>query len=721
MIDTLGWLEEVQGEEALQWVEEQNKRAIAKVGDPRETDAYRRILTILDSKEKIPYVSRLGDHYYNFWQDDVHQKGIWRRTSLEGYCEGEPPWETVLDLDALAEAEGIPWVWGGCSALDEGEVNAWDLALITLSPGGSDAVVVREFDLKGRRFLPAEEGGFVVPEAKSSVQYRTRDEVLVGTDFGEGSMTASGYPRVVKAWRRGTPLSEAVTVFEGEHEDISADQSMYFDRGAWHEFRYRVLDFYRCLHWYRQADPSKGAADADAAPFQQIPVPEDASVSTFGDAAIVSLRSDWEVGDTSYKAGTLLSLPLAACVAGDFADMQVLFEPTERASLEDSSATRNFMVLSILNNVQSELQYWEYAGAGRWEERQPASSEQAIPAGCSVSASAVWPKTSDDIWIVRDGFLQPDTLQFASAADCAANASALKAKPAMFNADGLVVEQAEATSLDGTRVPYFVIRRNDAPLDGSTPTLLDGYGGFEIPMTPHYSAGVGAAWLERGGAKVIANIRGGGEFGPAWHQAALRDKRHKAYEDFEAVARDLIERGVTSPRRLACIGGSNGGLLVGNMLTREGATLFGAVVCQVPLLDMWRYHKLLAGASWMAEYGDPDSPDDWGFIRGFSPYHRLRDSCLQEGSAWRCPEALFTTSTRDDRVHPGHARKMVRRLLDEVPGVQEEDTVLYWENTEGGHGGAADNKQRAYMWALTYEFLWRTIGAPDCRPPRSAL
>jgi len=723
--DPLEWLEEVRGEQALAWVESENKRSIARIGDPTATETFRRILAILDSKEKIPYISRLGEWYYNFWQDEAHPKGLWRRTTLESYRTPKPQWTTVLDLDALAEQEGVLWVWGGYDALDEGPDSCWDRALVVLSPGGSDAVVVREFNLNRCEFVPEEAGGFVVHEAKSSVSYRTRDEVLIGTDFGEGSLTNSGYPRIVKAWKRGTPLSKARTVWEGEPGDVSVDQIMYHDRGVWHEFRYRALNFYDTAKWYRCGEPGHSAADADTAetggtPFVRLPVPDDASLGTFGVAATVSLRSDWEVSGRTFKAGSLLGLILDDCVHGDFSRAQVLFEPTERKSLQAMVGTRNFLVLSVLHNVRTELRYWEWREEGCWVERGLGCDSGCVPVGCNVSVSAVWPADSDEIWIVREGYLLPDTLQLASAANCGATPEDLKAKPAMFETSGLVVDQLHAVSKDGTSVPYFLIRRADAPLDGTTPTLLDGYGGFEISSLPGYSGGVGAAWLERGGAKVIANIRGGGEFGPEWHKAALRDKRHKAYEDFEAVACDLVERKITSPDRLACIGGSNGGLLIGNMLTREGARLFGAAVCQVPLLDMWKYHKLLAGASWVAEYGDPDVPEDWQYMRSFSPYHRLQDICLQPGHAWHCPPVLFTTSTMDDRVHPAHARKMVRRLLDLVPRELAPE-VLYWENTEGGHGGAADNRQRAYMWALTYEFLWKTIGRRDSAASTSSL
>jgi len=714
--DPLEWLEEVQGAEPLAWVKKQNEHAVAELGDPTGTEAYRRILGILDSKEKIPYVSRIGKWYYNFWQDEKHQKGLWRRTTLESYRSDSPRWEPVLDLDALAEKEGVSWVWGGYDVLDEGPGCMWDRALLTLSPGGSDAVVVREFDLERCEFVLEANGGFVLPEAKSSVSYRTRDELLVGTDFGEGSLTDSGYPRVVKAWKRGTPLDQAALVFEGKREDVSAYQFMYHDRGHWHEFQHRSLDFYHSAKWYRKADPAQSAVIAASNEFVRIPVPDDTGVGTFGDAAVLTLRSDWKLENRTFKSGSLLSLKLSDCVAGDFSNLQVLFEPTERTSFQGSAGTKNFMVLSVLNNVKAELRYWKYDGEGRWVQQHPADDSGGVAIGCDVQVSAMWPTDTDDVWIVRDGYLQPDTLQIATAEDCCSKPEDIKAKPSMFNASGLVVKQLEAESLDGTKVPYFLIHREDAKFDGTMPTLLDGYGGFEIPMTPGYSAGVGAAWLERGGAKVIANIRGGGEFGPAWHQAALQEKRHKAYEDFEAVAADLIKRGVTSPDKLACIGGSNGGLLVGNMITRKGAELFGAVVCQVPLLDMRKYHKLLAGASWMAEYGDPDKPEEWEFIRTFSPYHRIHEICLSDGSQWSCPQVLFTTSTKDDRVHPGHARKMVKRLLDDVPK-DRAPKVLYWENIEGGHGGAADNKQRAYMWALTYEFLWQTIGLGTADQP----
>eukprot|EP00658_Telonema_sp_P-2_P021947 TRINITY_DN1875_c0_g1_i12.p1 TRINITY_DN1875_c0_g1~~TRINITY_DN1875_c0_g1_i12.p1 ORF type:complete len:548 (-),score=142.53 TRINITY_DN1875_c0_g1_i12:85-1728(-) len=524
------------------------------------------------------------------------------------------------------------------------------------------------------------------------------DELLVGWDAGEGSMTDSGYPRQVRAWMRGTKLKDAPVVYDdAPKEDVAAGQYMYFDRGHWHEIRYRSKTFYTSEHWWRR--PSPGVPATEQGGFTKIPIQDDADVSTFGNSAIITLRSDWTPteGGKSYPTGALLSCPMEQLMASEFGNMVVLFEPEigpggyPRTSLEARCGTLNFLVLNELHNVNCTLRILEHTEDGGW--RQAPVASEAVPVGCSVSLRAVDSDSSDSIWVTRDGYLEPDSLSLGSAADGLTELQRLKSKPAMFNSDGLTVEQNMAPSLDGTQVPYFVMRREDAELDGSHPTLLNGYGGFEISMTPYYSAAVGAAWLEEGGTYVIGNIRGGGEFGPAWHQAALREKRHKAYEDFEAIARDLVARKYTVPRHLACMGGSNGGLLVGNMLTREGAGLFGAIVCQVPLLDMKKYHKLLAGASWMAEYGDPDVPEDWAFLENHSPYQRLKNICLADQSTWSCPDILFTTSTKDDRVHPGHARKMARALLD-VPDAAPR--VMYWENIEGGHGAVSYTHLRAH-------------------------
>jgi prolyl oligopeptidase len=482
-------------------------------------------------------------------------------------------------------------------------------------------------------------------------------------------------------------------------------------------------------------------------------------VATTLPKALLTLRSDWQPPGCgrSFKAGSLLSAPMARVMASDWSGVTALFEPTPSKSLSDTTHTKDYLVLKQLEHVRTKLVFWRYDSAAaegqcKWALETAAEAGEAVAVGEDVAVASMSRNAEDDnaMWLFRDGYLVPDSQEATDAANGCTQTEVLRTKPAMFDASALTVSQHFATSLDGTKVPYFVMHRKDMPLDGSNCTLVDAYGGFEIAMLPGYSAGVGAGWLERGGVKVIANVRGGGEYGPSWHQAALREKRHKAYEDVEAVGQDLVARGISSPAKLAVIGGSNGGLMVGNMICRPvSSALFGAAVCQVPLLDMKGYSHLLAGASWMAEFGDPDTAD-WPFLRRHSAYHLLRHDCLglpeldqarvapsaeggaSDGSAyggnpptdgnpeWRCPTVLFTTSTRDDRVHPAHARKMVRALETEATKEQAPQ-VYYWENVEGGHGGAADNKQRAHMWALTYGFLAKALGLQAEGPGSSSL
>jgi prolyl oligopeptidase len=587
----------------------------------------------------------------------------------------------VLDVDALGAAEDVSWVWGGSTVLDEGPDTAKDLVIIKLSRGGSDATVAREFDLNKKEFVSEADGGFVLPEAKSDFCYKDRDTLLVGGVFGDHEMTDSGYPRTVREWKRGTPLSSAEKTYEGEQADVYVNGYAYHDRGEWYEMRTRSMTFYTSRTEIKQPDGS----------FVHIPVPDDAGVGTFADQIIVSLRSPW----LGHEAGAMLVAPLQEFM-GTSSDaereklMMSLFTPTETNSLLSSSETRNYLILSVLDNVAEELRFWKF-DKGSWTLERTFKEDGFL----QTSAQAVDSDNSDAIWVTSSGYTQPPTLSLADA-KTPETQEKLKSLPSFYNATGITTKQYFATSVDGTKVPYFLIAPENLPLDGSTPTLLYGYGGFEISLTPAYSGGVGAAWLEKGRAYVQANIRGGGEYGPRWHQAALKENRKKSYEDFESVARDLIERGITSPQKLGCQGGSNGGLLTGNMLVRS-PELFGAIVCQVPLLDMNRFHKLLAGASWMGEYGNPE--EDWQFLQKYSPYHNI-------DSETKYPPILFTTSTRDDRVHPGHARKMVRKLLD-----MGKSSTYYYENIEGGHGGAADNKQRAFMSTLGYSFLDQVLGS----------
>jgi len=666
------WLEEVSGEKPLAWVRERNAESTRALTSGTAFPALeQRILSILDSKERIPAVTKIGNHYYNLWRDAANPKGLWRRTTLDEYRKATPAWETVIDVDALAKAEQENWVWHGATVLEPED----RVCLVALSRGGADADVVREFDLDAKAFV---DGGFSLPEAKSRVAWRGRDSLFVGTDFGPGSLTTSGYPRTVREWTRGTPLNGAAVVFEGRPDDMGVGAYRDLTPGFERDFLSRQMTFWTNELFLRREGK-----------LVKIAKPDDANASVHREWLLIELRSPWTVGGTTYPAGALLAADFEAFLAGD-RSLHVLFEPTDRSSLAAWAGTRNHVLLTTLDNVRSRIAVLTFAD-GTWRRETLAG----VPEFGTASVSAVDEMESDDYWLVTSSPLEPSTLSLGSAAAPATAPEKLKHTPAFFEAAGMKVEQHEAVSKDGTRIPYFQIGRADLPADGSTPTLLYGYGGFEIPLVPGYNPISGLAWLEKGHAYVIANIRGGGEFGPRWHQAALKENRHRSYEDFAAVAEDLIARTVTSPARLGIMGGSNGGLLMGNMLVMR-PDLFGAIVCQVPLLDMRRFNKLLAGASWMGEYGDPDKPEEWAFIRGFSPYHilaRERDY----------PPILITTSTRDDRVHPGHARKMTARLMEFGK------PVLYYENIEGGHGGAADNKQKAFMDALGWTFLDREL------------
>ncbi|MDP3223036.1 MAG: prolyl oligopeptidase family serine peptidase [Rubrivivax sp.] len=673
------WLEDVQGERALQWVRERNAQTEAELqADPAFVARKQAIREVLDSREQIPYVSRRGEWSYNLWQDADNPRGLWRRTSLAEYRKPAPAWETVIDLDALGKAEGENWVWGGATCLGPEQRHC----LVSLSRGGADARVVREFDTVDKRFV---EGGFSVPEAKTSVSWIDKDTLYIGSHFGEGSLTDSGYPRVVKRWRRGQPLGEAVTVFEVEQQDLAASVSVDHTPGHERTVFVRVVDFYSSQVMLLQGD-------------RLVPIdkPDDAQLSFWRERVLIELRSDWAVAGTTWPRGSLLVADAAGYLKGE-RRFTSLFTPTATRSLDGWDTTRSTVLVNVLDQVASRLEAWSQpTPASPWQRR-----EVQAPFPGKLSATAL-----HDPLLTRDplaeayllnasDFLRPDALLLGDTGSD--ERELLKSRPTFFDADGMQVEQRFATSQDGTPVPYFVIwPRQAEPGRQPLPTLLYGYGGFEVSMTPFYSGSVGRSWTGAGGVFVYANIRGGGEFGPGWHQAAILQHKQKSYDDLAAVAEDLIATKVTTPAQLGIQGGSNGGLLVGAVMLQR-PELFKAVVCQVPLLDMKRYHRLLAGASWMAEYGDPDKPEDWAFISRYSPYQNV-----QPGQ--QLPKVLFVTSTRDDRVHPGHARKMAARMLEQG------HALLYWENIEGGHGGAADNGQRAQMQALEYTFLWQQLG-----------
>jgi len=666
------WLEDVEAERSLDWVRARNAEN-PLANDPGFEKLRSELLTILDSDARIPYVNKIGEYYYNFWRDKSNPQGVWRRTTMAEFRKDQPKWDVLLDIDALGKAEGVNWVWGGADCLRP----AYDRCLVSLSRGGADATVTREFDISDRAFV---KDGFHRPEAKGDLGWIDSNTVYVGTDFGPGSMTSSGYPRIAKQWQRGTPMSEAKVVFEGQDADIWVSAFRDDTPGFERDFVFRGLTFYTNELYLRSKDGALTKLD----------LPDGAQKSVFREWLSVELRQPWQIGGASHAAGSLLAIRLDDFLAGK-RDFNVLFAPTENTSLAGRGALKDHYVINVLEDVKNRI-YVLTPGKDGWK-REPLLG---APAFGTVSISAVDAEKSNDYFMTVTDYLTPTSLLLGSIGKVPEN---LKQLPAFFDASAYQIKQHFATSKDGTKVPYFMVSRKNLNTDGNNPTLLYGYGGFEVSLTPNYSAGVGKAWLADGGVYVVANIRGGGEYGPRWHQAALRENRNKAYEDFAAVAEDLIARKITQPKRLGIQGGSNGGLLMGNM-TVMYPQLFGAVVCQVPLLDMQRYHKLLAGASWMAEYGDPDLPSDWEFLRTYSPYQNIRKDV-------NYPPVLFTTSTRDDRVHPGHARKMMARMQE-----QGHD-VTYYENIEGGHGGAANNAQSAYMSALAYTFLKQKLFAEE--------
>ncbi len=658
------WLEDIDGEDALGWVRQRNSTTIAEFSDESFERMRAEALEVLDTDTRIPYVRRRGNHLYNFWRDAANPRGLWRRTTLASYRTDDPDWDVIIDVDELARADGENWVWAGADVIEPDH----SLALISLSRGGSDASVVREFDMAARDFVA---GGFEFAEAKSRVAWEDHDTLLVGTDFGPDSLTESGYPRLVKRWRRGQPLSEAQMLFTGARTDVTVAAAVDRTPGYERTLIYRAIDFFNDERY-----------ELRSGELIRVDAPTDATVSVHRDWILIELRTDWHTGTADFTAGSLLAADYKEFLAGT-AELTVVFEPDEHVCLHQYAWTKDRLVMVTLADVASKV---EIVTPGSWS-REPV---RGLPTNSNTVIVAT-DDNGDEIFLDSSGFLTPSTL-LHGAAD--SDFRPIKTAPDFFDTTNLDVAQHFATSDDGTQVPYFVVGRHGGHPAG--PTILGGYGGFEVSQTPGYGGVLGRLWLTRGGTYVLANIRGGGEYGPGWHTQAMREGRHKVAEDFAAVARDLIDRGITTPDQLGAQGGSNGGLLMGIMLTKY-PELFGALVCQVPLLDMKRFHLLLAGASWVAEYGDPDDPADWAFIREYSPYQNI-------SADKRYPPVLITTSTRDDRVHPGHARKMTAALEEHGK------PVWYYENIEGGHAGAADNAQTAFKSALSFSFLHRMLG-----------
>ncbi len=667
--DPFVWLETVESPKALEWVERQNALTRESLrANPGYQRHYDETLAILTSADRIAFPSFRGEMVYNLWTDADHPRGLYRRTTLASYLANSPTWETVLDVDALSAAEEVPWVLKGVDCLRPAE----RFCMMSLARGGSDAVEMREFDLEMKQFVA---GGFRVPEGKSSTAWVDKDHLLVATALTGEPVTSSGYAAAAKLWKRGTPWANAREVFAADTSDMGVwTASVQTIRG--HEPMVVRLPTIFTSEPYLM----RGGA------LVKIDVPADAKLRVLADQMVLQLVSDWSVGGKSFRAGSIVSADFERYLSGA-RDVELVLEPGSRSTIDGMTTTRDLLMVSQLNDVQGELLAFRRTG-GVWTH----DKIESPPMG-SVGITA----SSDHhnrFFYTFTSFTQPTTLYYV---DEAGKSTSVRSLPAQFDATGLVTEQHFATSRDGTKVPYFVVRRAKAPLDGSNPTLLSAYGGFQISRTPGYLGATGKGWIEDGGVYVLANIRGGGEYGPAWWKAALKENRQRAFDDFIAVSEDLIARRITSPQHLGIQGGSNGGLLVGVAMTQR-PDLYNAVVVAVPLLDMMRYHQLLAGASWMAEYGDPSIPAEREFIRAYSPYQNVKPTTTY-------PEPLIWTTTRDDRVHPGHARKMAALMASlGMP-------VRYFENTEGGHGSGVTPAQQAEIQALTMSYLWEKLGS----------
>jgi len=668
------WLEDVQDEKALDWVRGQNEQTFDEL---RDNDLYKKLydeaFAILTSDARIPKGSIVGDHFYNFWQDDVHIRGIWRRTSLDEYIAGSPQWETVLDFDALEETEHENWVYHGYDCLGGDS----DRCLMELSHGGKDESVRREFSLTTKSFV---EGGFLVPEAKSNVSWAGEDALLVGTDWGDNSLTNSGYALEIRLWERGTDMHAGESLFKGDAVDTLVAPFVVHNDDQDYSFIIRLFADWNEKQYMRVVD---GSATE--------PMDWPLRVSFEGilaGRAILSLEQDWEVNDTSYKIGDIVAYDL------DGGDTELVFSPTAKQAVTDVDTSATSVFVEMLDNVKGRLKRIERGDDG-WQAIDIPLPDNGVVSLATTSSSR------DDAFVTYESSIQPTTMYHVGADNAVVPVAAL---PPLYDATDVIIRQEFATSADGESVPYFIVGREDVLEEGNAPTILYGYGGFlnsilpvyyEDPSRPQHGALAGRMWISRGGVLAIANLRGGGEFGPRWHQSALRENRQRAYDDYYAIAEKLIADGITAPDRLGALGRSNGGLLLGVALTQR-PDLFAALDIGVPLLDMLRYNHLLAGASWMGEYGNPDVAEDREFIAKYSPYQNLR-----KGQEY--PKVLFYTSTLDDRVHPGHARKMAAKMAD----MGQE--FFYYENMEGGHGGTANQEQLAMRTALEYAYFIRML------------
>ncbi len=667
------WLEQARSEEALAWVGAENARTLAALeSDPRFAELKAEALAIFDSEDRIPFVSFRPDGLYNFWQDRANPKGVLRRTTLESYQTAKPEWEVVLDIDALAKAEGKEWVYQGSSCLPP----ALNKCMIALSDGGEDATILREFDTATKSFV---EGGFVLDKkSQGGVQWIDENTLLVGRDFGEGTLTDSEYPFTARVWQRGTSIDDAPEIFRGEASDVSSGVSLLRDNSGTIQARvaYRGVSFHERLYFVEQNDE-----------WVQLDLPKKASPYGIVDGHILlSTDVDWTVDGQTFVADSLIAVELEAFRADpNGAAKTLVWAPGERQTKQGGAVTGEALYVALLDNVVGKVLRFNFRD-GQW-----VSTPVALPDNATIGIAASSNET-DQIMYTVSGFLEPTSLYYT---DGSTPPKVLKTSPAFFDTAGMEVEQHQATSKDGTLIPYFLVKPKGMKVDGTTPILMGGYGGFQVPRLPAYLGTTGKLWLERGGAYVLANIRGGGEFGPNWHQTAIRENKQRTWDDFIAVGDDLVKRGFTSPQHLGIQGGSQGGLLVGTAFTQR-PDLFGAAIVQIPLFDMLRYHLIGRGASWIGEYGDPRIPEQRAWIEGYSPYQKIV-------AGVDYPAPFLWASTADDRTHPAHARKGAARLKELG------QPYFYYEDTTGGHSGGVDNEQRAKLQALQFIYLMQRL------------
>mmetsp|Transcript_15156 Transcript_15156/g.42717 ORF Transcript_15156/g.42717 Transcript_15156/m.42717 type:complete len:763 (+) Transcript_15156:331-2619(+) len=739
--DAYASLEELDSESSMEFVNKANQLCLKALGDPTKakTKSYKRILEVLEADDRIPFVSKMGvdesgnEILFNLWRDSKNKRGLWRKTTLASYQSKNTKWTKVLDVDELAKNDDIPWNWMGSRVLPRGrdpmskDGKRVTRVMISLSRGSPDAVVMREFNLLTSSFVTS--NPFSIPEGNTRACYKSRDVLLVGSDFGPSTLTKSGYPRTIREWTRGTDLASAPVVFEGEFTDVAV--SAYIDDqrvrgGGIYEVRTRSITFQRTKFWIRKvkyehllaSNDKKRIEIGEPPEFKQVMVPEDSEIDFVGNLLMITLRSKWspQSGKT-FKGGSIIYVNAHKFVKYGPVDRiyHILFQPSERIQVENYAVTKTYLILSLLENVNSKLEFYRLEKDANKLRLVGTDKNSSVR---SIHIRAADPYEGDDFWVTSTSYINPSTLYLADATKFDSDdkkvikkaepsvylVKKLKSLPDRFDSTDLEVVQNMAQSKDGTYIPYYMIMKKGTSMNRRNPTLLYGYGGFQVTLGPHYLGATGVAWVERGGVYVEANIRGGGEFGPSWHQAAVRENRNKSYEDFIAVAEHLISTKVCKSKTLGIRGGANGGLLVANMYVMR-PDLFGAVHCAVPILDMKRFPALQgteSSSDWINEFGNPGTSDWKSFMKQYSPYHNIKKETK------KYPPILFTANKNDDRMHPGHARKMVKKLWDLGQG--KKWPTYYHENVEGGSNGMpATTKQYAYSTALGYDFLFKTL------------